>query len=170
MIKRLIDDSICGIFDKTDEEKLLSRKTFRSQIAIGFTLTGYDELEPNASTNAERIEAMAKLHHAGFKTFASIEPIIDFKSSQNMILISSPFCDLYKIGLESGKTYDRIKLKTFVQETNYFLSVTKIYFKDSLLKAAGINRSELPANCVDRDYNIFKQYNPISEDSRKQVE
>ena len=29
-----------------------------SKIAIGFTLTGHDELEPNASTNAERIEAM----------------------------------------------------------------------------------------------------------------
>ena len=27
--------------------------------------------------------------------------------------------------------------------------------KDSLLKQAGINRSDLPCNCVDRDYNLF---------------
>jgi len=46
--------------------------------AFGFTLTGHDELEPGASTNAERIEAIKKLHNSGFKTFASIEPIIDF--------------------------------------------------------------------------------------------
>jgi hypothetical protein len=31
----------------------------------------------------------------------------------------------------------------------------KFYFKDSLLKQAGISRSELPGNCVGRDYNIF---------------
>ena len=34
----------------------------KQQIAFGFTLTGHDELEPNASTNAERIAAMKKLH------------------------------------------------------------------------------------------------------------
>lgn len=32
----------------------------------------------------------------------------------------------------------------------------KIYFKDSLLKAAGINRDALPSNCVNRDFNIFR--------------
>lgn len=31
----------------------------------------------------------------------------------------------------------------------------KIYFKDSLLKQAGIDRDTLPNNCVGRDYNIF---------------
>jgi DNA repair photolyase len=124
--------------------------------AFGFTLTGHDELEPNASTNAERIEAMKKLHDAGFKTFASIEPIIDIKSSQNMILLSSPFCDLFKIGVKSGKKYDRKELKIFISETNYLVSEKKIYFKDSLLKAAGISRDSLPKNCVTRDFNIFK--------------
>jgi len=57
----------------------------KKMYAIGFTLTGHDELEPNASTNQERIEAMKRLHDEGFKTFASIEPIIHLSSSAKMI-------------------------------------------------------------------------------------
>ena len=128
-------------------------------IAIGFTLTGHDELEPNASTNAERIEAMKKLHDAGFKTFASIEPIIDLVSSLEMIKESVAYCELFKIGVESGKKYDKLMLRRFVSDvicTKTNNHVPKLYFKDSLLKAAGIERSELPDNCVTRDYNIFK--------------
>ena len=130
----------------------------KSLIAFGFTLTGHDELEPGASTNAERIEAMKKLHDAGFKTFASIEPIIDFDSSMDMIADTRGFCDLYKTGLESGKKFNKAGLKSFLDwcclNSNQYGG--KIYFKDSLLKAAGIDRSELTENCVGRDYNIFK--------------
>ncbi|GHT02093.1 hypothetical protein AGMMS49525_04950 [Bacteroidia bacterium] len=130
------------------------------KIAFGFTLTGHDELEPNASTNAERIEAMRNLHDAGFKTFASIEPIIDFESSKDMIAgYTAGHCDLYKIGLESGKKYNKKELMEFIDWTINASSASrlfsKFYFKDSLLKQAGINREDLPANCVDRDYNIF---------------
>ena len=35
---------------------------YKKYVAIGFTLTGHDVLEPGASTNDERIEAMRKLH------------------------------------------------------------------------------------------------------------
>ena len=126
----------------------------KRHIAFGLTLTGHDELEPNASTNAERIEAMRKLHEAGFKTWASIDPIIDFESSSDMIGATMDFCDLYKFGLESGKKYDRKELFSFIE--NILLQVkSKIYFKDSLLKQAGISRSELPDNCVDRDFNLI---------------
>ena len=129
---------------------------YKDFVSFGFTLTGRDDLEPNASTNSERIEAMQKLHDAGFKTFASIEPVIDFESSHRMINNTDGFCDLYKIGLESGKKYSRVSLKMFVEWIlEYANPNAKIYFKDSLLKQAGINRSDLPANCVDRDYNIF---------------
>jgi len=130
-----------------------------SMIAFGFTLTGHDELEPNASTNAERIEAMKKLHDAGFKTFASIEPIIDINSSLIMIAASRNFCNLFKIGIESGKKYNKDELLQFTQWVDFHTCAidTKIYWKDSLLKSAGINREDLPANCVGRDYNIFDQ-------------
>jgi len=136
-------------------------------IAIGFTLTGHDELETNASTNSERIKAMRKLHDAGFKTWASIEPVIDFESSLQMICATYGFCDLYKVGLMSGKKYDKDEANFFVRNLVYDFTADcefgnypinkeqKFYFKDSLLKQAGIDRSELPSNCVNRDYNIF---------------
>jgi len=136
---------------------------FRQRLAFGFTLTGHDDLEPNAFTNAQRIEAMKKLHDAGFKTWASIEPIIDFESSKDMIRKTAGFCDLYKIGLESGKKYDKTELLKFIEWCNsaYITEdrcgfyTQKNYFKNSLLKQAGINREDLPINCVTRDYNIF---------------
>ena len=134
----------------------ISDNVILNYIAFGFTLTGHDELEPGASTNAERIEAMRKLHDAGFKTFASIEPIIDFDSSRKMIYDTISFCDLYKIGLESGKKYPKSEIQKFVKLLPHRISPSKIYFKDSLLKAAGIDRSELPANCVGRDFNLFE--------------
>ncbi len=131
-------------------------------IACGFTLTGHDELEPNASTNADRIESMRKLHDAGFKTWASIEPVIDFRSSMKMIANTYGICDLYKIGLESGKKYDNNELIYFI---NHILeNCSKLdgnpvhyYFKDSLLQQAGISRADLPSNCVGRDYNMFNE-------------
>jgi DNA repair photolyase len=130
----------------------------KNLFSIGFTLTGHDELEPGAATNMERIEAMKCLHDAGFKTWASIEPIIDFESSWECIIQTAHICDLYKIGLQSGKKYDILKLVQFVQNVkkitkNEFREIP-VYFKDSLLKHAGITRADLASNCVTRDFNI----------------
>lgn len=124
-------------------------------IAIGFTLTGCDEREPNASTNAERIEAMRKLHDAGFKTWASIEPIIDLECSLKMIQETVGTCDLYKVGLMSGKKYDWRELRGLMLACAAMNG--KFYFKDSFVKQAGIDRANLPGNCVGRDYNIFRK-------------
>lgn len=127
------------------------------KVAFGFTLTGHDELEPYASTNQERIEAMKKLHDAGFKTFASIEPIINIPTSLEMIKLTTMYCDLYKIGLESGKKYYPQLIRDFIDDVTSWVGCTStIYFKDSLLKQAGIERRNLPSNCVGRDYDIFK--------------
>lgn len=132
-------------------------------VAFGFTLTGYDELEPGASTNAERIEAMKKLHDAGFKTFASIEPIIDVKSSYRMVEETFEFCDLYKIGPESGKKYTIEDLQELYAKVNILLccrSLHKVYWKDGYLKLLGITRENAIASfhcSVGRDYNIFNQ-------------
>jgi hypothetical protein len=76
------------------------------------------------------------------------------------------FCDLYKIGLESGKKYNPKDIWKFHVEVLGFVGLyneiygnglkdVKFYFKDGLLKAAGITRSELPDNCVIKGYNIF---------------
>lgn len=128
--------------------------------AFGFTFTGHDELEPDAATNQERIEAMKKLHEAGFKTFASIEPIIDFASSMDCIRATLGYCDLYKIGLLSGKVFDRFEACEFMWWLQDLKEKPKIYLKNSIVKVNGYTRSELGENFVDRDYNIF---NPNTE-------
>lgn len=74
-------------------------------IAFGFTLTGHDELEPKASPNTNRINALQRLTKRGFKTWASIEPIIDFPSSLDMIYQAlNAGCQHFKIGLLTNNT------------------------------------------------------------------
>lgn len=158
VIDVLINDSIHGVFDQTEEERIDSRNRYRNKIAIGFTLTGHDELEKGASTNGQRIEAMKKLHNAGFRTFASIEPVIDFEASLEMIRQTIGYCDLYKIGLESGKKYDKNEMLNFASRMipNTIKDSAKVYFKDGILKSLGWNRDDLPAGFVNADYNIFQ--------------
>lgn len=78
----------------------------KGYVEFGFTLTGRDDMEPNASSNMERIKAMEKLHELGFKTFASIEPVIDWTHSKMVVDLSLDCCDHYKIGLRSGVKKD----------------------------------------------------------------
>ncbi len=87
----------------------------RGGLAFGFTLTGRDDLEPNASPTAERIEAMRRLHDMGFLTFASLEPVIDPDETSRIVseLVREGCCDLMKVGLESGRKepYDNGRLE-----------------------------------------------------------
>jgi DNA repair photolyase len=126
--------------------------------SIGFTLTGYDELEPGCSTNLERIKAMKYLSNMGFKVWASIEPVIDVFSSFRMIEKSLIFCDHFKIGLLSGKKFDKSELQTFISGVNMLANAlnekTTIYWKDDILKQADLKREDLSNNCVDRNYNF----------------
>ena len=136
----------------------------KSKIQIGFTLTGFDDREPNASPNKVRIETIYKLRSSGFPTFASIEPVIDFNRSFQMIVDSIQHCQLFKIGLESGGKYSKTDIREFIDRVNelvkndmiYYKLSPKIYWKDGILKAAGIDRAELPEFCIERDYNVFQ--------------
>lgn len=132
----------------------LMHMAYTRHVAFGFTLTGHDELESNASSNSERIEAMKILHEGGYKTFASIEPIIDLGSSLSMIHSTVDFCNLYKVGLLSGKKYDWRELRGFMLACTSFES--KFYFKDSFISQADLDRANLPQSCVGRDYDMFK--------------
>ena len=128
----------------------------KDKIAFGFTLTGRDDLEPNASPNVDRIKAMRKLHAQGFKTFASIEPVIEPMKSIEMIEATKDCCDVFKVGLMSGKKdYDLNELKNLF---NYLKGLTRnrIYLKDSFAKNLFINRNHLPEHFVNSDFNIFK--------------
>ena len=133
-----------------------------SNVNMGFTLTGHDELEKGAATNQERIEAMGyfavakNTSHAGNKIWASIEPVIDIKSSIKMIKETLEFVDHYKIGTLSGAKYDKDDLSNFVHAMAPVITgYATVYFKDEILKQAGISREFLNSywsGCVDRDY------------------
>lgn len=107
------------------------RRLAYGQIAVGWTLTGHDELEPDASSNSERINAMRgfaesiqtiKLRESvrssiscedfsgnviiNPKIWASIEPVIDFLSSLGMIKQAlDAGCQHFKIGLLTSNTH-----------------------------------------------------------------
>jgi DNA repair photolyase len=134
---------------------------YQRYVAFGFTLTGHDEIEPGASPNADRIKVMRVLHEHGFKTFASIEPIVDFNSSLAMIKQTAGACDLYKIGLMANKKFDRIEAMTFYYSLIPLLSGhdCKVYLKDSFMDLTGLNRELLNSGwskAANRDYNLFK--------------
>lgn len=144
--------------DFLDHQSMKALKLIAGSIAWGFTLTGHDDLEPGASSNIERIHAMKRMHEMGFNTFASIEPVVDFPSAFSMINLSLGFCDLYKIGLMSGKRYNSQERA----EADFLLALLKdapgrYYLKDSLIKLLEIDRSDLPADkFVGVDFNIFQ--------------
>lgn len=104
----------------------------KEYIKFGFTLTGCDELEHGASTNADRIELMKKLHNEGFKTWASIEPIIDCDRSLEMVCKAAPYCDEFKVGVLSGKkNYTPEQVKELIRKIN---GLREIYDFDLTLK------------------------------------
>lgn len=108
----------------------------KKMVKFGFTLTGRDDLEPYASTNEERIELMKKLHNEGYKTWASIEPIIDLNKSRDIIYTIAPYCNEFKIGLLSGKkNYTPDEVKEFVKQVSNFLfgGPSRFMFKDNVL-------------------------------------
>lgn len=136
-----------------------------SRIAIGATLTGCDELEPNASPNAARVSVLARAKRHGFRTFASVEPIPAgmFDRAIGVIKTAYLFVDLFKIGLESGGKYAKRDVQIFYMDiAEYWDEHTnnpRIYWKDSIVKAADIDRETLPGYCVPVNYDLFNENN-----------
>ncbi|AHW58663.1 hypothetical protein SAMN05444285_106104 [Draconibacterium orientale] len=141
-------------FEVFDDDYTLNAGRDKGMVAFGVTLTGHDELEPNAKSNKERIEMLRTAKKFGYKTFASIEPIIDFRSAKNVIEASKDFCDLFKIGLESGGKYDVLESQNFVEWLNQ-IKQPKIYLKESLQKLSRYTNAELGNYFVESNYNLF---------------
>lgn len=152
------------------------------RLAIGWTLTGHDELEPQASPNAERIAVMAWLSRAGYRTWASIEPVIDFDASFHMIQQAlDAGCEHFKIGLMTkntkvcrhgftlgGKTfepYDPTRCLAFVQDV---MQATRgcatVYWKQSFREFIG-GTKEHRLFSDDDLHRIFDDYpNAVGKD------
>ena len=74
-----------------------------ANIKIGMTLTFTNakdskEWEPGASLPQERAETLQKIHKAGIKTFASLEPVIKPEQSLDIIRLTHSFVDMFKVG------------------------------------------------------------------------
>ena len=118
-------------------------------VHFGFTLTGRDDMEPNASSNEERIDAMRILHYAGFHTWASLEPIIDWTSTELYAVTSIPYCDHYKIGLRSGVKKDYYNPKEVVEQIALLCTLFRkadrsFYLKESVRKVLREHADEWP--------------------------
>lgn len=139
-------------------------------IAFGSTLTGHDELEPNASSNEERINAMQRLTERSFKVWASIEPVIEFRRSYRMIQQAlDAGCQHFKIGLMTSRTkvcrkgftlggqefkpYDPAECLAFVQDV---MQMTRgratVYWKQSFREFIG----GTPAHRLFTDQELHK--------------
>lgn len=120
-----------GLFTKMCELEM------KILIQFGFTLTGRNDLEPGASTNRQRIAAMADLDEWGFRTWASIEPIIDPDNSFDMFKKALPFCEEFRFGLNSlKKNYTKEDIREFkllVEEENKEYG-RKLVWKESVRK------------------------------------
>ena len=110
--RRWIDKMVTGChYELTEQGEILKAYNYDilSRLAIGYTLTGHDELEPNATSNAKRIKYMAHIKDFiggdKFHVWASIEPVIDFDSSLRMIQQAlDAGCRHFKIGLMTERT------------------------------------------------------------------
>lgn len=144
--------------------------THKERLAIGFTLTGHDELEPNASPNEERVKAIEYLNNEGWKTWASIEPVIDFKSSYDMILAACDAgCRHFKIGLMTKKTkvcrkmYDHDACIEFIHDVMRVMEAgggtATVYWKQSFRDFLGeedFARATVGyKNIVGKDWSMF---------------
>jgi len=156
------DASWIDIYGRT-MQTFLASTFFPENISFGFTLTGRDDMEPKASTNLERIQNMRSLHNIGFKTWASIEPVIDWTHANMVVEMSLDCCDHYKIGLRSGVKKDYYNL---VRSGMWMDDLTKkitaagrtVYLKESarkLLQRCYIEDyyNEILSRTVDMDGN-----------------
>lgn len=142
---------------KNDTAGELIKMPNRELIAIGFTLTGHDVLEPNTSPNINRIAQMKQFRKLGFPTFASVEPIISFSSAKEMIGEAKDFCDLFMIGLDDDKKYNLTEARDFVQWLTY-LNRPKLYLKESLQRLLLCSNKNLNSNFVESNYSLFPSY------------
>ena len=148
-------------------------------IAFGWTLTGHDELEPYASPNDKRINTMRLVSANGFKVWASIEPVIDFPSSLDMIYQAlNAGCQHFKIGLLTNNT--RVVRKDFqigkhqfkaydVRDCLHFIEdvmrmtdgKATVYWKQSVRDLLG---TDLDAKIDEYPHSVGKNWNMFNNE------
>lgn len=106
------------------------------------------------------MKTIQEVKNAKKKLEEDISSLISQFEKENEVSVSSMgmetvgFCDLYKVGLLSGKKYNWRELRGFMLACTSLKS--KFYFKDSFISQADLDRANLPQSCVGRDYDMFK--------------
>ena len=153
----------------------------KPRLSFGWTLTGHDELEPNASPNDKRINTMRLVSANGFKTWASIEPVIDFPSSLDMIYQAlNAGCQHFKIGLLTNNTrvvrkdfqigeyqfnaYDVRDLLHFIEDVMRMTSgKATVYWKQSVRDLLG---TDLETKIDEYPHSVSKDWSMFASDVR----
>ena len=139
--------------------------THHALLTIGFTITGKDELEPNAPSTEKRIEALRKLHDEyKIKTFVSLEPIIDLHSASEVIKKTYKITDEIRIGAQSPikkNRYNVMEFISFVVAVRSLANNLDCHFmvKDSMYKQAETFDDISCRVCVKALDEIKKIYN-----------
>ena len=134
-------------------------------LTVGFTITGKDELEPNAPSTEKRIEDLRKLHDEyKIKTFVSLEPIIDLHSASEVIKKTYKITDEIRIGAQSPikkNRYNVMEFISFVVAVRSLANNLDCHFmvKDSMYKQAETFDDISCRVCVKALDEIKKIYN-----------
>ena len=157
----------------------LSVNDYGHDVAFGWTLTGHNELEPNAHSNEMRLQEMTRVYRDGFKVWASIEPVIDFPSSLDMIYQAlNAGCQHFKIGLLTNNT--RVVRKDFqigkhqfkaydVRDCLHFIEdvmrmtdgKATVYWKQSVRDLLG---TDLDAKIDEYPHSVGKNWNMFNNE------
>lgn len=145
--------------------KLICCQNHHALLTIGFTITGKDELEPNAPSTEKRIEALRKLHDEyKIKTFVSLEPITSIHAASDVIKETYKITDEIRIGAQSPIKKDRYDPNEFV---GFIIAVKtlargldcRFTVKDSMYKQAETFEGAYRDLCIRKLDEIKKIYN-----------
>lgn len=145
--------------------KLICCQNHHALLTIGFTITGKDELEPNAPSTEERIEALRELHDEyKIKTFVSLEPITSIHTASEVIKKTYEITDEIRIGVQSPikkDRYDPNEFFGFITAIKYLAQDIPCRFmvKDSMYKQAETFEDAYRDMCIPQLDKIREIYN-----------
>lgn len=145
--------------------KLICCQNHHALLTIGFTITGKDELEPNAPSTEKRIEALRKLHDEyKIKTFVSLEPITSIHTASEVIKKTYEIADGIRIGAQSPikkDRYDPNEFFGFITAVKFLARDLPCCFmvKDSMYKQAETFEDTYRDMCIAKLDEIREIYN-----------
>lgn len=149
-------------------------KKFGENIQVGGSLTFINDedslkWEKNGALPKYRFDALRQLHNKGIKTWASMEPVIYPQQSLEIMEITSPYIDAYKIGKLNHFPKHEIKFdwQQFLTDSVKIMRKNnkKFYIKKDLLEFKDPNLI-LSSEETDMDFLALK--NTFS--SKKEIE